>query len=388
MYQVSCYIFRKKTFVGATALLPTNPLPEFTYKFTSATPPVLDLRKLVLLIEPRTMEDFADPEVAHAAEANPVDPAVQIKSTVPVDAISAYKQRVADVQPQPINPFVLPVELWLIIFGFLDETTQAIAMHVCHEWHALIMNISGIPRIFEEDLARSVSLLVWQQDFLGQPLSDNTCHYAAKGGHLDVLQYARANGCLWDMWTCTLAAKGGHLDILQWAHANGCPWDEDTCAAAAEKGYLQILQYAHANGCPWDSFTCLSAAKGGHLHILKYARDTGCPWNSFTCSSAAKGGHLDILQWAHANGCTWDKYTCSFAAMGGHLDILQYLVANGCLWDEETCAFAAKGGHLDILQWAHDNGCPWSSWTCTLAKHYGHQDILQYARANNCPESM
>ena len=26
------------------------------------------------------------------------------------------------------------------------------------------------------------------------------------------------------------AAKGGHLEVLKWARANGCPWDEWTCA--------------------------------------------------------------------------------------------------------------------------------------------------------------
>ena len=26
--------------------------------------------------------------------------------------------------------------------------------------------------------------------------------------------------------TCSSAAKGGHLEVLQWARANGCPWDE------------------------------------------------------------------------------------------------------------------------------------------------------------------
>jgi hypothetical protein len=29
------------------------------------------------------------------------------------------------------------------------------------------------------------------------------------------------------------AARAGHLELLQWAHANGCPWDESTCAMAA-----------------------------------------------------------------------------------------------------------------------------------------------------------
>jgi hypothetical protein len=26
------------------------------------------------------------------------------------------------------------------------------------------------------------------------------------------------------------AAKGGHLEMLKWARENGCPWNEETCA--------------------------------------------------------------------------------------------------------------------------------------------------------------
>ena len=48
---------------------------------------------------------------------------------------------------------------------------------------------------------------------------------AARGGHLEVLQWAHENGCPWNEWTCTEAAKGGHLEVLQWAHQNGCPWN-------------------------------------------------------------------------------------------------------------------------------------------------------------------
>lgn len=91
----------------------------------------------------------------------------------------------------------LPEEIWILIFRYLDETTKAICMGVSREFRDLVLTStrSVVPRIFEEDLARSVSLLMWQRDFLGRPLSDNTCPYTAKGGHLDVLQYARANGC-------------------------------------------------------------------------------------------------------------------------------------------------------------------------------------------------
>jgi len=51
---------------------------------------------------------------------------------------------------------------------------------------------------------------------------------------------------------CASAARGGHLEVVQWAHANGCPWDEQTCARAAGGGRLAVLQWARANGCPWD----------------------------------------------------------------------------------------------------------------------------------------
>ena len=39
--------------------------------------------------------------------------------------------------------------------------------------------------------------------------------------------------------TCAYAAKGGHLDVLKWARENGCPWDEWTCAFAASRGYVE-----------------------------------------------------------------------------------------------------------------------------------------------------
>jgi hypothetical protein len=50
---------------------------------------------------------------------------------------------------------------------------------------------------------------------------------AAQGGHLRVLQWARANGCPWDVWTCIAAEEGGHQEVLQWARSNGCPLPEE-----------------------------------------------------------------------------------------------------------------------------------------------------------------
>ena len=62
-----------------------------------------------------------------------------------------------------------------------------------------------------------------------------------------LLQWARAEGCPWDMWTCKAAAEGGHLAVLQWARANGCPWDRGSCAARARDGaFFETLAWIEA----------------------------------------------------------------------------------------------------------------------------------------------
>ena len=35
----------------------------------------------------------------------------------------------------------------------------------------------------------------------------------------------------------------GHIEVLQWARAQGCPWDEKTCSVAAINGHRAVLQW-------------------------------------------------------------------------------------------------------------------------------------------------
>jgi hypothetical protein len=66
---------------------------------------------------------------------------------------------------------------------------------------------------------------------------------------------------------------GGYLEVLQWARANGCPWDGDTCTIAAERGHLEVLRWARANGCPWDEAAAYErAARAGRLEVLRWMR--------------------------------------------------------------------------------------------------------------------
>ena len=158
----------------------------------------------------------------------------------------------------------------------------------CHVTEASIDSV--------ERLALVCNVSTWRQP-------RNLCNFAACAGHLEVLQWARLNGCRWDAETCSLAAESGHLEVLQWARLSGCPWDEWTCIYAALNGHLEVLQWARLQGCPWNEMTCCYAAQQGHLEVLQWARLNGCPWDDLTCTLAANKGHLEILQWARLNGC-------------------------------------------------------------------------------------
>ena len=72
------------------------------------------------------------------------------------------------------------------------------------------------------------------------------------------------------------AAVLGWLQLLRWFHASGRHIG-DVCTYAAACGHLEVLQWARANGCPWDEKTCSSAARGGHLEVLEWARANGFP---------------------------------------------------------------------------------------------------------------
>ena len=109
-------------------------------------------------------------------------------------------------------------------------------------------------------------------------------------------------------WSGDLVARQGDLGSLQWLRARH--WKRamhsvssvGVCTEAARGGHLKMLKWARANGCNWNSCTCRDAASGGHLEVLKWARANGCGWNDETCYMAAAKGHFEILKWARYNG--------------------------------------------------------------------------------------
>ena len=70
----------------------------------------------------------------------------------------------------------------------------------------------------------SVNLLQWALDELEMP-KELVCRAIACSGHLDVLQWARAQDppCDWDEYVCSNAARYGHLDVIEWLRTQNLP---------------------------------------------------------------------------------------------------------------------------------------------------------------------
>ena len=217
----------------------------------------------------------------------------------------------------------------------------------------------------------------------GYPWTEVNNKIAAERGLESMLYIGFDEGLLQFVSEEEMASYGEYFEEIQIKVET----KKGACALAALAGHLHIIQWAREDGCEWDLSTSLAAAEGGHLHVLQWLRENSCPWYSKLFQEAAGCGHLHILQWLRESEqdnfySSGDFESCSAAARGGHLHVLQWLRDNGYDWDETTCSGAAEGGHLNILQWARVNGCPWNSGTYHAASRNGHSDIVNWAVEN------
>ena len=185
-----------------------------------------------------------------------------------------------------------------------------VARLVCHAFTDASCGVTASSIDSVERLALVRQLATWSEP-------RNLCNFAARAGHLEVLKWARLNGCPWDESTCCHAAKGGHLKVLQWARCDGCPWNEQ-CFFAADQ--FATLQWA----CPWDESTCAHAALKGHLEVLQWAWFNECPWDEWTCGNPL-GSRRDLDHLVvNTTGTEMFKCPKSFGFLEGSSALFEY----------------------------------------------------------------
>ena len=173
------------------------------------------------------------------------------------------------------------------------------------------------------------------------------------------VEVARANDCPWDEETCAYAARGGHLEDPDVGARERLPVGRGSVrAGAAWGGHLEVLKWGARERLPMERADVrVAAAQYGHLEVLRWARENDCPWNSFTCCErcavrpprgVAVGARerLPVERVYVHDGGVWRPPRCCSGR------------AHDCPWSEATCWWAAEHDRLEILKWALANGAP------------------------------
>lgn len=258
----------------------------------------------------------------------------------------------------------LPVEIQLIITSAdnLDQSTRYTASLTCKHLAGIIFR--PIPTYPAADLA-------------------------ARDGNLEILKWAVGTGNTPTAYTMRQAAMFGHLHIIQHLHAAGIHWDRRMPFYAAKNGHLPIIEYAYDNKCPLllDELSHWTVSQYGHLHILKFMyKKYVKPYDPITlyksyifknlvqyhCNMAIKHGHDGIIEYTIRKFFKtiheYQKYNSVLAAEiinffqygikyhaieADATEPLKILAYYGIEIDECVCSTAINRRSYKILDWLH-----------------------------------
>lgn len=203
-------------------------------------------------------------------------------------------------------------------------------------------------RAFIKSLRQALSLATWLKYKLGKNISwpENGLSHAALTGDLGMLKWASDSGCILSTSPLLeMAARGGHLDTLQWLHQKiGSPILRDRVIAfAAQSGNLEVLRWSIANGNPETKnsfYPVFCAARVGHVHLLEDPQLSPFPQSAMierVCLHAATAGQLLVLQWlVHKYAglvnikVIFNDFVIHRIRLAGHVHILNWLEEQGC----------------------------------------------------------
>lgn len=243
---------------------------------------------------------------------------------------------------------------------------------------------------------------------------DIICSCAALNGHWDLIRMIHSNGfykSLKDAIDCAArtgvtsiiewglhqdfrlprrasiqsAARGGHLETVQFLHQAGCKLSDQVCHNAAASNNYELVQWLVNNNCPISTRACEKAAKNNNLPMLQLLRQHGHTMSAQVCAYAIEHDNYVMLYWATRMGCPRDSDSWVAAIRYKRFHYLKTLSASRVPWNAKVCEEAARQGLLPVLISLRKGGCPWDSNVLYVAAQCHHMDILEWARANGCP---
>lgn len=124
---------------------------------------------------------------------------------------------------------------------------------------------------------------------------------ASRSGKIETLEWIRASYPAAFMNGSGAVRDATNVAGLAWILENtSYVWRGDECNLYAAYGYLELIQYARAQGCPWEPSGqgCVRAAFYGHLETLKWMVGAGACFKHEYCDAVAENnGHTRVVEW-------------------------------------------------------------------------------------------
>jgi len=203
---------------------------------------------------------------------------------------------------------------------------------------------------------------------------------ATKHSHLHVLDYLLSIERV-SCGVLVYAAKLGHIDVLQWCKRNGVGDKSWGLNEAAVCGRTDAFRWLLENGWTPDDDTLNKAAEGGNVEILALTFTLRPIMTKTLCTIAATEGHTSVMQWAVSHSCPWDEQKCQRLAIAfGRLDTLQFILSVATILLSDICDYATSHSQWHILEWLLDNGY------CDDARYQMYREGLERAVSYFSPE--
>jgi len=110
---------------------------------------------------------------------------------------------------------------------------------------------------------------------------------------------------------------------------HGCPLIEDICVYAAQEGHLEVLKWARANGCPCRDLNLLlgvAAGRAAQVESIKTCVESSycfsaCIYNIINCFQFCLtnplhvgSGNVEMVAWFRDQGCLLTTLLCAEVA--------------------------------------------------------------------------
>ncbi|KAF0738658.1 hypothetical protein Ae201684P_019666 [Aphanomyces euteiches] len=168
--------------------------------------------------------------------------------------------------------------------------------------------------------------------------------YAARGGHLKIVQWLHKNGYGCSDYVMDFAIENCHLDVVEWLHLHR----REGCRKAVIKSSLRGQKHKSMRMVEW---LCVNRCDV-NLHIDRF----GVPWTRSHTRLAVSLGRLTVLRWMHnANPNlfdTLDPMDLKAPVERGNLTFLKWLFDDvGLEFTNELLDCAAAARQHTVLAW-------------------------------------